>query len=54
MLSDLQTKHEKLAVVAQNYNIDANRAKEYIAATKTTNVPQDRLQIEYENKLSKA
>ena len=52
-ISDHQTKNEKLILVAQNYQIDTNRLKDYINATKVTKVVPDRVQAEAESKLVK-
>jgi hypothetical protein len=40
--------------VAQKYEIDVTRTKDYINATKTTNPITDRIQIEAEAKIAKA
>jgi hypothetical protein len=50
MLSELQTKKEKLMVVAQNYDINTARTKDYINASKVTRISFDRVQIEAEAK----
>jgi len=52
-LSELQTKKEKLMIVAQNYDIDTARTKDYINASKVTRVAHDRAQIEAEAKIVK-
>ena len=52
-LSDLQTKQDKLMIVAANYSVEANRLKDYVTITKMDNLQPDRVQIEAENKLAK-
>lgn len=52
-LSDLQTKQEKLLIVASNYNVETNRLKDYVMVTKIDSFQPDRIQIEAENKLAK-
>lgn len=42
-LSDLQTKQEKLMIVAANYNVDTNRLKDYVTITKMDNLQPDRV-----------
>ena len=51
-LSDFETKHSKLVMVAENYNIDHTRVKEYINAVKPVKVNHDRTQVQAEQKLT--
>ena len=45
-LSDFEIKHSKLVMVAENYNVDPTRVKEYISAVKNVAKPpaNDRVQ----------
>jgi len=52
-ISDLQTKQEKLNLVAQKYNIDLHRLKDYAAMTRKDNVSTDKFQVDAENKLAR-
>lgn len=42
-LSELETKYEKLQVVAANYGLDLTKIKEYLNANKVTKVAPDRV-----------
>ena len=42
-LSDFQTKHEKLVLVAQNYQVDPHKVKDYIGAVKVVKIAPDRV-----------
>ena len=45
-LSDFETKHSKLIMVAENYQVDPTKVKEYISAVKNITKPpaNDRVQ----------